>query len=196
MKPRAAIEESGARARAILEESGFQTELPATEVEESSDWLFSLPPGIGTLLNALLIAAAIVIVILLALALVRTIADRGRRGRDPGGGSPLTDALPEWARQATGDPEDLAAAGKYDAAIHALLLRALQRRVERAQRSFSDALTSRELVRGLAVDGSVRGALDELIASVERGWFGGFAVGADDYARCRRAYAIAIEEEA
>lgn len=87
-----------------------------------------------------------------------------------------------------GDPEALAAQGRFAEAIHALLLRAL-RGLARALGGFARGLTSREIVPR-APAGAPRAALEELVAAVERHEFGAQPLSAADFERCASAAAL------
>jgi hypothetical protein len=87
-----------------------------------------------------------------------------------------------------GDPEALAAQGRFAEAIHALLLRAL-RGLARALGGFARGLTSREILPR-APAGAPRAALEELVGTVERHEFGAQPLSAADFERCRSAAAL------
>jgi hypothetical protein len=86
--------------------------------------------------------------------------------------------------KAAGEPEQLARAGRFAEAIHALLLRALAG-VEVGERP---ALTSREVLRAAKLDPDSRAALGELVRAVERTLFASRRAAAADYEASLAAY--------
>ena len=85
------------------------------------------------------------------------------------------------------EAEQLASEGKYDQAVHVLLLRSL--RVLAESQGLPVSLTSREIVRDVTMPDDAREALAELVGEVETSLFGGRAVDAPSWARCRERYA-------
>jgi hypothetical protein len=86
------------------------------------------------------------------------------------------------------EPERLAAAGRFEEAIHLLLLHAFAHLSRVLDVSFSDSKTARELARELPLTATRRQALGELVGQVELSLFGGRPAGAEHYARCRRSF--------
>ncbi len=89
------------------------------------------------------------------------------------------------------DPETLARAGLFAAAIHALLLRALIELGRRAGSGSAVAVpssTSREILSSAAIAATVRTALGPLVAAVERVHFGGGSASIEDYSACLDHY--------
>jgi len=84
--------------------------------------------------------------------------------------------------------DELAAAGRYTEAIHQLLADALATLRRRLDDDLSDALTSREILRAVALQPLQRGALHDMIARVEETWFAQRAAARDDYAAVRRSF--------
>lgn len=87
------------------------------------------------------------------------------------------------------EADRLAATGRFDEAAHTLLYRSIEDIEERLPRSIRKAQTSREIADLAALPYAVRAAFDPITRAVERSWFGGMTLNADDYAVCRRAYA-------
>ncbi|BDG04586.1 DUF4129 domain-containing protein [Anaeromyxobacter oryzae] len=81
-----------------------------------------------------------------------------------------------------GSAEALATAGRYGAAIHALLLDTLAA-LSRAAR-LAPSLTSREIVERVALPARARDALAGLVVAVEVSHFGGAEPGEADYRAC------------
>jgi hypothetical protein len=104
------------------------------------------------------------------------------------------DNLPDWrppvarARALLADADRLAAQGKFAEAVHHLLFRSIEDIDERRPRTLSPALTSRDIARIEALPAPARMAFGRITASVERSYFGGHALDAQDYAECRHSY--------
>jgi hypothetical protein len=81
------------------------------------------------------------------------------------------------------DPGELARAGRYDEAIHQLLLRALAH-LRTTRGRLPDSLTSREVLREIPLGSEAHTALRALTGAVELSLFGGRSTAADDYSQC------------
>ncbi|XYH97568.1 DUF4129 domain-containing protein [Sorangium sp. So ce1128] len=195
--------EARQRARAILAEEAFQTELPADKEAPESDPRANPPwqrpsrdaADIPAPPSALAAVARVALYALAAAALVigcLSVAQRSRRGeldqaaavRAPAatsGGRPGADASIERA-------EALALEGRYDEAVHALLLAALGRLDLRGHVALNPAMTSREILARSRLEGAAREALRELVLAVELSLFGGLGADEGDYERCAAAY--------
>ncbi|MEH3048081.1 DUF4129 domain-containing protein [Sphingomonas adhaesiva] len=97
------------------------------------------------------------------------------------------DAAParRWLEQA----DALASEGRFAEAIHHILLRSVDDIARRRPRLVRPALTSRDLARAEAIPAAPRRLFADLAAVVERSLFGGRAVDAGEWERCRAAYA-------
>jgi hypothetical protein len=78
--------------------------------------------------------------------------------------------------------------GRFVEAMHLLLLQSLTDVREQLRETFADSLTSREILRGARLNPAGRSSLREIIAAVERTYFGGYPARDDDYAACRRNF--------
>jgi hypothetical protein len=174
--------------REVYADERVQREFPEPRVEsrparvEVPDWI-----GVGARIvfwTVFVLAAAA----LLAIA-VRAIA--GRRARDRG--LRATPAVPSETRGAAPPPPSLAdaeryaAAGRFDEAVHALLLGAVET-VACSVAAVPDHWTSREVVAGLALDGPRRGDFARLVDSVEQSRFGRHPVGTEEWTVARSAF--------
>ncbi|MEC3912551.1 DUF4129 domain-containing protein [Sphingobium sp. CR2-8] len=119
--------------------------------------------------------------------------------------------LPRWRRRRTATPveggeEDwtpdaaparawleeadaLAGQGRYAEAVHHLLLRSVEDLARRRPQIVRPALTSRDLASADAIPSAPRRLFAEIAATVERSLFGGRPIDADEWGRCRLAYA-------
>ena len=84
-----------------------------------------------------------------------------------------------------GDAEALAQQGRFDAAIHTLLLRTLQELARGLPAGVPRSFTSREILAQVSMPGPARDALTELVGAVELCHFGDREPGRADYERCR-----------
>jgi hypothetical protein len=87
---------------------------------------------------------------------------------------------------------DLAAAGRYDEALHALLLAAIAVIARRGARPPAPSHTSRELIRRLPAGTAAQGAFAGLVHAVERSLFGGIPAGAADYEAALSGYRTVV----
>jgi uncharacterized protein DUF4129 len=110
-------------------------------------------------------------------------------------------AKPEWdtptggaQAAAGGDIDALSAAdrlsgeGRFVEAMHMLLLQGLADIRRALGERFADSLTSREILRGARLPAPARTSLRDIIAAVERTYFGGYPAEQSDYAACRRNF--------
>jgi hypothetical protein len=83
------------------------------------------------------------------------------------------------------EADDLARQGRYDQAMHVLLLKSLNEIHRQLGTSFAVSLTSREILRRVQLPEIGRRSLTSIIRSVERTYFGAEAAGQRDYSDCR-----------
>lgn len=103
----------------------------------------------------------------------------------PDGAGPLDASAPEAVAAAA---DDLARQGLFGEAMHALLLQSLADVRRRLDEQFADSLTSREILRSTKLPAQGREPLREIIARVERTYFGEYAAGPQDYMACRERF--------
>lgn len=84
--------------------------------------------------------------------------------------------------------DELAQQGRFVEAMHVLLLQGLDEMRMRLDLRFADSLTSREVVSRANAPAGAKTALREIIAWVERAYFGDHPVDRNDYDACRRSY--------
>lgn len=108
------------------------------------------------------------------------------RARDfePDAAAPVAERMKEAQLEA----DDLARQGRIAEAMHVLLLRSLAELRRRLGLSFAASLTSREILRRIDLPDSGRAGLTDIVARVERAYFGGHAVEPADYEACRHSY--------
>jgi uncharacterized protein DUF4129 len=157
--------------------------------KEPAPWSLIGPETVRVLLWIAVACGAAALAWYLADILPRGLARRPRWGEDPDVEEGVSD--PGAAAQA--DADDLAQQGRFAEAMHVLLLQSVAEMRKRPDASFADSLTSREILRRAPVSTPARSALGDIVASVERAWFGDHPAGAADYASCRTRFAALSE---
>ncbi|MGC3997609.1 MAG: DUF4129 domain-containing protein [Anaeromyxobacter sp.] len=188
----------GDRARQLLEDEDLQRALPSPkppDVPRPSSWDLHLPDWLedlfdfsveplALLVRLLIIAGAAVLVALLVVAIARAAARLGRRRRE--------ELAPEEAQGPVEIPiasaRSLAAQGRWDEAIHSLLLETLQALSAAAR--LTPSLTSREILAQVALPDAARQALAGLVAAVEISRFGGEQPGQAEYQACLAQFQV------
>jgi hypothetical protein len=194
----------------VLEDPGLQTELPGFEdlgrangtassrtSRREGDWRLPdrrSPAALASVAHlfqwVLLALGAVALVMLLVWLFQQLVGDRWTRATPRGVAASDDPGAEEEApgAPAEGDLETLVRRGDYGAAIHLLLLRAVERLSGRGRR-IAAGHTSREVLSASSdLPPPAHGALGELVAAVERYLFGGRDPGPADFERCRDAY--------
>ena len=78
--------------------------------------------------------------------------------------------------------------GNFVEAMHVLLLHSVEEIRRQLGAQFADSLTSREILRVARLTAAARAALREIVAAVERTYFGAYPATAGDYATCRQNF--------
>jgi hypothetical protein len=134
----------------------------------------------------------IVIGIAALVAIVAAILARwrgGARADTQGGAAPAPPGTQTpLPKAALGPAEALAAEGRYDEAVHRLLLDALALLAAGLPEPLPEHLTSREVLARLPLAPAPRAALADLVDAVEVSLFGGRALGADAWHAAHDAY--------
>jgi hypothetical protein len=185
----------------LLQRPDIQFEFPTLEVEPPPDppgWLEALGRFFGAIGNAIAPFAQAIFwlaVAALVLGLIYLIArefgwlemSRDRRGK--GAQADAYRPAPEVARALLGDADALAAAGRFEDAVHVLLLRSIEDMHRHRPRAVRPAATSRDIAGLTILPEQARGAFTAMAQLVETSLFGGRPVGAEGYDACRKAYA-------
>jgi hypothetical protein len=175
-------------ARKILSDGAYQKDWPGSPGD--LPWRFHLSLGrLGE-------AALLVLLIACALLAIRWLwgefggraGDRGllSLARGPGDDGPSLSSLD------LGGVDRLADEGRYEEAVHALLLVAIRCLAEILPAPPGPSRTSRELLDSLPLGAHRREAFGDLVREVELSLFGGRPVGPDQYARCRGSFDLLI----
>lgn len=187
--------------RAIRADPSIQFALPEKTIPPRNPppgWLEPVLRAIGDFVTwvgggwrVILWIIGIVIVIALLFALVPSLRDWLRErmaGKD-------ADPEPQWtpietrARALLEDADALAAAGRFDEAVHLLLFRSIDDIVAWRGDVVRPADTSRDIARADALPDHARGVFAGIVAAVERSLFGGRALDAGDWQQARADYA-------
>ena len=123
--------------------------------------------------------------VLLIVALAQRLAGYTKDVRiaDPPTATPAPVASPGLS---LGAAESLAAAGRYDEAIHALLLVVFQGLGR--EKTLAGSLTSREILDEVPLGAEARGQVEQLVGTVEISLFGGRMPGEADYGSALDSY--------
>ena len=160
-------------------------------------WISSLMPAApwARILLWGMIAALALLALWMAYGRIREGAWRLPRWRRAATLAPADEAPMAWApdhapaKRWLDQADALAAEGRFGEAVHHLLLRSIEDIARRRPRLVRPALTSRDLARAEVIPAAPRRLFADLAATVERSLFGGAPVDADDWGRCRAAYA-------
>lgn len=95
---------------------------------------------------------------------------------------------PDKARALLEDADSLAAAGRFEEAIHLLLYRSIDDLAARRPGAVKPALTSRDIAGLEVLPGVARAAFARLAQAVERSFFGGRPAGANEFGQARADY--------
>lgn len=182
--------------RAMLETPGVQFDFKAAPKETPPDleWLRPILEFIGDIAPVLqyvfwggLILGAVLILYFIAREFLPETWFRG-----PKTVVPVTDWRPEpgKARALLEDADGLAAAGRFEEAIHLLLFRSIDDLVTRRPGAVRPAFTSRDIARLDALPAEARSAFARLAQAVERTFFGGRPAGADEFGQARADYQV------
>ncbi len=149
-----------------------------------------LAPGgpLSSLATMLLWGLVAAVALVAAMAAYRQLSDyTGDESAAPDG--PARDLqLAAVIERPRDDADELAARERYADAIHTLLLRTLHELASQRLVRVTPAMTSREILARVALDGDAREALAGLIVAVEQTWFGDDVPQLADYQRCRAQF--------
>jgi hypothetical protein len=195
----AAEQRLAAAHKALVETKGLQFDFSAYQPPPTPPWvevLLRVLEAIAPILKYVFWGGLIVGLAMIAWFVIREFMgvrlERGGRTDFK-----ATGWRPEPARaQALLEEADrLAAEGRFDEAVHVLLFRSIDDIAGRRPGLVRPALTSRDIARLEAMPGDARSAFERIAEAVERSFFGGRAVGPDEFGRARADYqAFAFSE--
>ena len=141
--------------------------------------------GFAKIFGWLIVAATVV---LLLVAIARAIGDR-RRTAIVRSIAPTLPTEPTLAPPPPlADYEQLAKAGRFAEAVHAMLLHAFVRLAERRGRGWPRADTGREILAAVGGFAAAEAPLQLVFRTAETAWFGAAPVDREQYERCLQSY--------
>lgn len=177
--------------QALLKTRGIQFDFTAIPAEKPPAWLgpfLEFLRVIGPVLKyvfwgGLIVGAALILYFLLR----ELIPERWFRRKTQ---VAVTDWRPEpaQARALLDDADRLAAAGRFEEAIHLLLFRSIDDLMARRPGAVRPALTSRDIAGLEVLPSDARAAFARLAEAVERSFFAGRPAGDEDFGRARGDY--------
>jgi hypothetical protein len=188
--------DSFARAhQALLRDTALQFEPTVSKPPHVPDWLVPL----GKLLNALapyltyvfwgfLILGAALILYFLLREVIATRWPSLKSNQGPRLAGETWRPSAAKARTLLEDADRLAAAGRFAEAVHLILFRSIEDIEGKRPDLISPALTSRDIAGLEGVPQAARETFSQIARVVERSFFGGRPVGAEEFAQCRTAY--------
>jgi hypothetical protein len=150
--------------------------------------LASIAPYLTYVFWGCLILGAAVILYFVARELIATRWPSFKANRGPNLSDDGWRPTAAKARTLLEDADKLAAAGRFAEAVHLILFRSIEDIEGKRPDLIKPALTSRDIAELDGVPERVRRTFSEIARVVERSFFGGRSVGADEFAACRRAY--------
>jgi hypothetical protein len=184
-----AASDAGEIVRQSIRRHDIQTEMPVPEPRPSS-WLDWLKFDISADTARILLWGAVILGVAITIWSLRDSLPAFSRSRQikatdvPTGISDASTRMGEAQIEA----DDLASRGHYGEAMHVLLLKSLAEIRLRLGTSFAVSLTSREILRKVALPQAGTGALGAIVQSVEQTYFGGRPAGQQDYLGCRQDF--------
>ena len=186
--------------RALKRDDKLQFELPPAPEPPKLDWLENLLSGIAAFIEAILPLlkilfygglALVIGLILYAIGKViyETRFKREVKVKAEPPPPPLYTPDQEQARILLEEVDALAAAGRYEEAVHELLFRSIQDIDIRRPNSIRRSLTSREIAALEILTPATRDAFAKIGRVVEMSYFGGQTIGQKEFDFCREAYA-------
>ena len=171
----------------------LQTAFPVPK-ERSNGWASLLGFLTGNMVRVLLWVAVACGLAALAWYLME-IVPKGfaRQARWAQAGQDGRKAAPAGAAAAQENADDLASQGRFVEAMHVLLLQSVAEMRRRLDVPLADSLTSREILRRVPVSSAAQAALGDIIAAVERAYFGEYGAEAADYRLCRSRFMALTE---
>ncbi|KRA65161.1 hypothetical protein ASD79_19220 [Caulobacter sp. Root655] len=180
---------------ALLRNKTLQFEPTVQTPPHVPDWLLAIGKVLGAAAPYLvyvfwgfLILGAAVILYFLAREVIATRWPSMRPGKGPALGAEDWRPSVAKARTLLEDADRLAAAGRFAEAVHLILFRSIEDIEGKRPDLIRPALTSRDIAGLEGVPQTVRRTFSQIARVVERSFFGGRAVGAEEFAACRQAY--------
>jgi hypothetical protein len=180
---------------ALMADKTLQTVMPGIDPPKPPpDWLIAIGkaliaigPYIGYIIGFFVVVGLGLIVFLIVRELWGTQLGWKKPDKDKAG---VTDWRPDRdkARVLLEDADALAAQGRFDEAVHMLLLRGVADITARRPRLIGPALTSRDIAALPELPAAARPAFGLIAEIVERSYFGGRPVDQPGWLEARQAY--------
>lgn len=193
---KAVIAQKARQSLRIAERSlGLQTRFPSASNESARLRYRNAPtfPRVSLSQNAATFilwgaVLAIVLVVLLTLRDNLWSSSRSRKIEAEASDKTRQAAVAARMEQVQLQADDLALRGDFAGAMHLLLLQSVDELRRRLSISIAASLTSREILRQVALPPEGRDVFADIIARVEISWFGSHRPEAEEYAACRRSF--------
>jgi hypothetical protein len=181
--------------QALMRDGSLQFEPTVSKPPHVPDWLVPLgkflaaiAPYLAYVFWGFLIVGAGLVLYFLLRELIATRWPSLKPGSGPQLGAEPWRPSAAKARTLLEDADRLAAAGRFPEAVHLILFRSIEDIEGKRPDLISPALTSRDIALLEGVPQSVRQTFSLIARVVERSFFGGRPVGAEEFAQCRQAY--------
>jgi hypothetical protein len=169
----------------------LQTTFPVPKESSSSSWLSYLTANIVRVLLWIAVACGLAALAWYLMDIVpKGLARQARWGELGPDGRTASSASATAAQE---NADDLASQGRFVEAMHVLLLQSVAEMRRRLDVPLADSLTSREILRRVPVSSAAQHALGDIIAAVERAYFGEYGAEATDYQLCRARFMTLTE---
>ncbi len=193
--------------RALKRDEKLQFELPAAPELPKLDWFEKLVSGIVSFIDTIMPLLKVIffgglgIIIGLILYAIAKVIYKTRFKREHKKTAeiippPLYTPDQEQARILLEEVDALAAAGRYEAAVHELLFRSIQDIDMHRPNTIRRSLTSREIAALKILTPTTREAFATIGGVVETSYFGGEKIGKREFEICRAAYAQFAQKSA
>jgi hypothetical protein len=154
-----------------------------------SDFLEAIAPAFSWVLWAALIGIGLALVWFIGREVLASRFGWRREAKDkPVIQRPADLPEPARAKALLEEADRLAETGDYELAARTLLHRSIEDIRERRPNSVQRSLTAREIEVSPNLPPASRNGFREMARAVESSWFGGRALGREQWARCRQAY--------
>jgi hypothetical protein len=179
--------------QALLKTKGLQFDFKTVVQPKPPEWLddfIRFLDGAAPILKFLFYGGLVLGAALIIWFVAREVLSlRLRRRAEP---AAAADWRPEAAaaRALLDEADALAAEGRFGEAVHLLLFRSIDDIAGRRPGLLRPALTSRDIAALDQMPGEARSAFARIAQAVERSFFGGRSVAADDFKRARGDYEV------
>lgn len=175
-------------------------DLPDDEDEKSNKSFKAFWDGLSEVLKALFIAGTVILgVFLLWYIFGKVDAFKGlfkKKDKPAQDQKPISTQVVQTARNRLAEAQGLAAEGRFEEAVHFLLLHTIDDVKAQTDRYLPQSWTAREILRNSALLEAAIGPLDAIVQTVEKSFFGDAAIDKQGYDHCiaqYEAFILALE---